>query len=238
MNTSFKNSLFLVGTLWATLSLSAQTQTVITVNGTSNGFLPTAGLDYATGDPVTFSFVLPAYGAGQAQGFVSSGVAIWNDDGSPSKRLIQNFTGTGITGTWASPVGEDEFEANTSMSFSSGDNQIQINMEGFAFGDTGLLVNGYTFFGLSLEFASSEFEFATGSGGQTPAEFLAAYLGGPYTPGEASLVLYADGPDESVIFDLSSLTISTISTVPEPSAYAAILGGLTLGVVMLRRQRR
>lgn len=46
---------------------------------------------------------------------------------------------------------------------------------------------------------------------------------------------YANGYDSGISFD--SMSVQSLSPVPEPSTYAALAGGLMLGVAVLRRRR-
>ena len=74
------------------------------------------------------------------------------------------------------------------------------------------------------------------------------YAGGPTdatTAATSSLILYELQPTVSgtaAAVDLGTFTLSstglTFSAIPEPSAYAAVLGALTLGFVMIRRRTR
>ncbi|MFH1500000.1 MAG: PEP-CTERM sorting domain-containing protein [Verrucomicrobiota bacterium] len=229
-----KSCLFLAGVLAATVSLSAESQIKLTFTGLA--LSPEAG--YAGGSPVTFEFLL----SNAATGLHDEGELAWEDDGAPANRVIDSFTGTGITGTWQSPVDAVDGEVNSALVVSTSGSRIDIYVTSFEAGDTGLFVNGFAFQGLELSFESTGFGFDSAVDGQMTFGFLGGYVGGPYSANEFAGELYIysdDGGDGSVGFFLEELTISVVgAAVPEPSASAAIFGALVLTGAVVRRRRR
>ncbi len=95
--------------------------------------------------------------------------------------MVDNVSGEGVTVAWLSPVGAAEDGLNTGLRFSTSGNRIDLNLEGFVEGDTGLLVNGSALWGLEFSFEASAFGFGSAVDGQTPFGYLGLYVGSPYS---------------------------------------------------------
>ena len=243
-----KFSLLLAGCLIGAASLSAQSLISFTFSGTATGDADGTEtyLGYTSNQAVSFTFVI----ADNDPVFVdlnSGGGVRWEDFGQASQRLIQSVSGTGITGTWQAPVVNSGATRNSYFSVEhSPTERFTLTFAVWDYTEpveniSGLSANGYDL-GQIMISAYDENPLGLGalpsSGG--PFDLLTASMGTYDLSGSPlGASMYDIGDDNSLDFSITSITISEYSAVPEPSTYAAILGGLALvGVVAWRRRKQ
>lgn len=230
------NKVLLAGILAIAPAFTVQAQIAFTFSGTADF----DGVGYSEGQAVSFTFII----ADSTPTFSTEGAGNvrWEDFGAPSGQLIQSVTGTGITGSWLAPAFEGGSNSQLLVEASPID-RFLLSLATFDYNPEpvnigGLQANGFELGQIIIQtLGQNPFGITTVPEGGSPTEFLAD-LFGTYAVTGLFADIYDIGDENSVSFSIDTITIGAVSSVPEPSAYAAILGGLTLGVVMLRRRRR
>lgn len=228
--------------------IAALGQIVFTVSGTVNA----TGNGFTAGQAVTFSFTLAqtASNTGSdsrvlltgAQNDIINGYR-WADEVTADPILWADVTGSPFSGTYARPVA---LSASPSMELQldTTNNRIRFLASAPEPGGAYTESMGLTFGGNNVtyiyaigHYTGLNFDFTSGTLPDATAYF-SNYLG-TYAYTEIpfftqSSAVYYDGASNDIFFTPTSLTISA---VPEPSTYAAILGALALGLVVSRRRR-
>ncbi len=212
--------------------LTASAQITFTVNGSTTS----AALGYTSGQATTFSFVLNDFAPTLPTGSVSVGNFFeWKDDNTATDPAIwTSVTGTGLSGTWTRPVTDGSTAISYIDAYAAG-GQLWL-MAGTVFGgDTGLTVGGQSFKTLILGASYSGLDFSPVTGALAdPSDYFGNHLGS-YGASSTNVAVLENGIGGQVHFNISSIVISSI---PEPSTYAALTGAFVLGGTFLMRRRR
>lgn len=220
----------LLGAACFVAALTARAQITFTYTGTSATNL--AG--YTIGQPVTFTFTL-APDAAPSASYYSGKIPMllhWSQTG-----LFSSVTGTGIVGDTTDVRGELEV-----LNDGSGNNRLTTSL--YPYTGAGLTVNGLVlsqirFEGIGWTGLSVP---VVGAAVSDPHDYLNANIApATYTFNNSSgAAVYLASPtiNEAISVNLTSVTISGMSAIPEPSTYAAIFGALALGAVAVVRRRR
>ncbi|MCF7689567.1 MAG: PEP-CTERM sorting domain-containing protein [Cephaloticoccus sp.] len=211
------------------LSLLAGTcawaQVTITFNGTVNTVNDTSGpttLGYAVSDPITLTFVLNDAVTPNVTGYN------WYEDTLGDPLIFSAVSGTGVSGTFDRSTGVD---ANVQLQVTA---PSQLSLQFLYTAPVGLTVNSQSIVNITASATYDGLTFDTSGSAPTPTEYFSAYVGSynaNWTSGSTGVYSYNFGP--SVYVTINSMTISS---VPEPSTYAALAGMLVLGLTCWRRR--
>lgn len=224
--------------LFSLLPIAASAQILFSFQLTATN----GALGYTSGNTYTFNFTLndytPATPAGLA---LTNNLYSWSEESTSDPILFSSFGGDSLAGTYTRPsdpanqiqvLDSSQGTANrllfASFVESGSSNGLTVNGSGNAFNSIQIRA---TFTGLTFEVEQDTLP--------NPIDYFSAYMGETYlvdfsidaSVTDAALTAQAN-------FNIVSLTITDASVIPEPSAYAAIFGLLTLGLAVCRRQRR
>jgi hypothetical protein len=231
---------FLLGLALA--PIAALGQVVFTVSGTVNA----TGNGFTAGQAVTFTFTLAQTASNTGSNSVVLGSPTitgyrWADEVTSDPILWADVTGSPFSDTYTRPVAladspwmELQIEAVTNrirfLAAAPEPDEAYTESMGLTFGGNNVTyiyaIGRFT--GLSFDFTSETLPDAT--------TYFSANLGTySFIEGTSpNSAFFYDGASGDILFTPTSLTISA---VPEPSTYAAILGALALGLVAWKRRR-
>lgn len=219
------------------LGHSASAQTVFTVSATASATTN----NYNSGSSYTFVFTL---GSGSTFGGArTSDRTSFQDETTADNQLWTSVGGTGLLGTYVRAVGApgDPFniaEVGLNPTFTDRGLYLVAGSDQFpnpSIGVTTLSGTGISYFTVSVDDTALP-SWTMAPSGTAPSTYFAGYAG-TYTgfSGGTDLVkIYNTAGAEVVSFNVTSVTISA---VPEPSTYAAMLGLAALGFVGWRRRK-
>lgn len=208
----------------------ASAQVSITVTGTITS--AHASHSFTNGDALTFTFAVNDFAPASVNGsFTTGSESIWNEETVSHPILFSDLTGTGLAGTWVRPMADTISPASLLRVFDG--SGIGLDMGADSGAATGLTHNGLEFNLVTVSAILSNFNAVTGGSLLYPKDYLETILGA-YTATAGTGQFAAGGFTSN--FAVTGVNITT-SAVPEPSSYAAMLGGLALVGVMLRRRR-
>lgn len=240
MKNRFSSLLRLLAVLAAAAPLAVPAQVTFTIHATVS--FGSAG--YSAHAPVDFSFVLndfaPATPAGEV--VASPADANWEENTTSDPFLWSSVSGSGLSGAWQRPA-TDASSPASSIQLLSEDSGTSLSLvagtDSSPGNDTGLIANGSGVSLLSFSATFNDLDFAIP--GSTPLPdptvYFSAYVG-DYAVNHSNggqLTLANSG---LVLFDVTGLTISAASAVPEPATVALLAGALALVAAALFRLRR
>lgn len=219
----------------------ASAQIVFTVTGTANS---TAN-GYTSGQSYTFVFT-------SANSFANTDYSAFDSEGQKyteetvtDPQMWTSIGGTGLAGSYVRPIADTD-DAYSYLQTTVNHNQLDI----LAGADTSTSIGLQTLGGTSIAIVRawmSGTELPTFAAPAAYAEpfnattgYWAGYTGtysgftGPYNKIAVYSLAYQTTYME---FTPTSLTISAVGAVPEPSTYAAFAGLAAFGLVLLRRRR-
>lgn len=219
------------------LGHSAWAQTVFTVTATAS----TTTNNYNSGSSYTFVFTL---GSGSTfTGARTSDRTSFQDESTADNQLWTSVGGTGLSGTYVRAVGHpnDPFNiAETGLSPNYADRGLYLvagtdqNVTQ-SIGVTTLAGTAISYMTVSIDDTALP-SWTMAPSGTAPSSYFAGYAGTytGFSGGTDSVKIYNTASAEVGSFNVTSVTISA---VPEPSTYAAMLGLAALGFVGWRRRK-
>lgn len=221
------------------LSPAALAQVTVTIQATPDSDV----LGFVTGNSYSFTITLPA-DSRPPYTRATSDSANWRDDYSAaSPTVVTDLTGTGLSGVFTA-AGLSSLAVEVSGTrgavtiFQSPDGLYGMKVDS-ASGDGSLLTpDGSPFVYLAADFSLNQtLAILDGTTYTSPSVYLHTLVG-PLDLNQGLLTLYSvDSTYSTAVARLAITSVSVASAVPEPSTYAAILGGLALGYVAWRRRR-
>lgn len=191
-------------------------------------------LDFEEDQPVSYSFVINDASFQHGE-FSNTEVNFFDETLSTDVDLWSSISGTGLTGAWARPSGNEDAPYSYLRYRSDGLLTLSASADS---GTNGLSANGYDLYIIKFAVVLSGFSPVSLNSTDNACTYLSDYLG-TYA---VSSAFYLDNfmqeseYGESAYFDITSVTISS---VPEPAecAAAAGLGVLALAVAARRRRK-
>lgn len=215
-------------------ALPAPARITFTITATADHTPGNAAQSYLAGHTYTFVYALTQVYP-QNHNYFPGGNNDWFEkDITAEVPLFTAVGGTGLRGAFVDPAGP----AGSPFSFVRAYNGNFLGLyAGADAGDIGLTTLGGTT--LTHVIASANvagLNFAMASHYTNPADYFAGYVG-DYQAWGGSVGLYG-GAFDGATFQVTGVSISNVSAIPEPSTYAVLLGLGALGLVVWRRQRR
>jgi hypothetical protein len=191
---------------------------------TFNGIAATSGMDYVQGQAYSLVVTTNALYASQPDPLFSGpDLSLWSPSGDTMP--FSNVSGSALIGTYSPDVGRPDY-----LAAFIGNNKLEIviNTADFVTLQT-LDGNTFSMIGLDCYIHGVNFLNPTSTG---PNSYFQSYVG-TYSVDSGFF-----GFDSSPQITITSVTIATVSSVPEPSTYAALAGLAVLGFACWRRRCR
>lgn len=221
--TIFSLTLFLL----AALSSPVQAQLQFSVTATAGG----SSFGYLEGESYTFNFLsFPSYPDTPSSSFdPETGYVQWVENGIADPQMWDSLFGTGLTGSYIYMQDISDFPYAAINAVGNGLGAAAYNDPS----DIGLMtLDGTPLLGVAFSAAGGDLPaFATLAAYQDPVAYFASYAG-TYSPTSGGISLSTSGT--TLNFTTNSVTVTT---VPEPSAWALMLASLiTLGIAAARKR--
>jgi len=215
-------------------ALTTHAQITFTVTATADNIPGNAAQDYIAGQAYTFVYTLTPEYPQNHNYFPGQNYAWFEKDVTTETPLFTAVGGTGMGGHYTDPIAT----GGSPFSFATTSNSNFIELyAGADHGNIGLT----TLAGTPLSDAIAcmnlgDINFATPGAYTNPANYFSAYLGNYHAWG-GTVGLYR-GTFVGATFQVTNVSISNQTAIPEPSTSAALLGLGVLGWALSRRVRR
>lgn len=213
---------------------SAPAQITFTVTATAENTAGNAAQSYTAGNAYTFAYTLTAAYPANKYYFPDRNTDWFEKDTASAVPLFADVGGSGLGGTFTSPTAPE----GSPFSFVRAYNSNFLGLyAGADVGNIGVTtLPGATLSHVIASMNLADIDFTRPAAYTDPTGYFSAYLGN-YQAWGGTVGLYGGGFDGAT-FQVTGVSISNTTAIPEPSTCAALLGLGALALVAWRRKKR